>query len=171
MNRSASRSRLKSAHGSAISVKETAPVEVEKASIRKIDEYIELLYEDLPDRIRGSALILQLARNPDNLEELQKNGTYPSDIFSIRIFDLCACSSIAEAVLSALSRVLREDWRKSLDLSTNLIFTFFCFSTYSQFHGVITQYKVCFTYALDSIARFIYFNLVRFFRLVHCVWT
>lgn len=47
-----------------------------------------------------------------------------------------------EAVLSALSRVLREDWRKSLDLSTNIIFTFFCFSTYSQFHNVITQYKV-----------------------------
>lgn len=50
--------------------------------------------------------------------------------------------SYLEAVLSALSRVLREDWRKSLDLSTNIIFTFFCFSTYSQFHNVITQYKV-----------------------------
>lgn len=75
MNRSASRSRLKSAHGSATSIKD-APntVEVEKASIRKIDEYVDLLYEDLPERIRGSALILQLARNPDNLEELQKNG-------------------------------------------------------------------------------------------------
>jgi predicted NAD/FAD-binding protein len=46
----------------------------EKASICNIDEYIELLYEDLKDRIRGSALILQLARNPDNLEELEKNG-------------------------------------------------------------------------------------------------
>lgn len=77
MNRSASRSRLKSAHGSAISVKETASIDVEKASIRKIDEYVELLYEDLPERIRGSALILQLARNPDNLEELQKNGNCP----------------------------------------------------------------------------------------------
>lgn len=46
----------------------------EKASIRNVDEYIEYLYEDLPERIRGSALILQLARNPDNLEELEKNG-------------------------------------------------------------------------------------------------
>lgn len=76
MNRSASRSRLKSAHGSAIAVKEAASAGVEKASIRKIDEYIELLYEDVPERIRGSALILQLARKPDNLEELQKNGTF-----------------------------------------------------------------------------------------------
>lgn len=90
------------------------------ASIRNIDEYIELLYEELPERIRGSAYILQLARNPDNLEELEKN----------------------EAVLSALSRVLREDWRKSIDLSTNIIYTFFCFSTYTRFHNVIVQYKI-----------------------------
>ena len=50
--------------------------------------------------------------------------------------------SITEAVLSALSRVLREDWRKSLDLSTNIIYIFFCFSTYSNFHSVIVQYKI-----------------------------
>lgn len=102
---------------------EARPVDrgdADKASIRNIDEYIELLYEELPERIRGSAYILQLARNPDNLEELEKN----------------------EAVLSALSRVLREDWRKSLDLSTNIIYTFFCFSTYTHFHSVIVQYKI-----------------------------
>lgn len=31
---------------------------------------MELLYEDLPEKLRSSALILQLARNPDNLQEL-----------------------------------------------------------------------------------------------------
>lgn len=67
-------SRLKSAHGSAASLKDASANEPEKATIRKIDEYVDLLYEDLPERIRGSALILQLARHPDNLEELQKNG-------------------------------------------------------------------------------------------------
>lgn len=46
----------------------------EIANIRNIDEYIDLLYEDLPERIRGSSLILKLARIPDNLEELEKNG-------------------------------------------------------------------------------------------------
>lgn len=69
------KSRLKSAHGSATSVKDVvSPTEAEKASIRNIDEYVELLYEELPEKIRGSALILQLARHPDNLEELEKNG-------------------------------------------------------------------------------------------------
>nr|XP_016923259.1 kinesin-associated protein 3 isoform X1 [Drosophila suzukii] len=89
-------------------------------SINNIDEYVELLYEELGERIRGSAMILQMARNPDNLEELEKN----------------------EACLSALSRVLREDWRKSLDLSTNIIYIFFCFSTYTKFHPLIVQYKI-----------------------------
>ncbi|XP_055523469.1 kinesin-associated protein 3 [Wyeomyia smithii] len=97
-----------------------SPHETEKASIRNIDEYIELLYEDLPEKIKGSRLILQLARDPDNLGELEKN----------------------EAVLSALSRVLREDWRRSLDLSTNIIYIFFCFSTYTNFHSVIVNYKI-----------------------------
>lgn len=69
------KSRLKSANGSASSVKDVvSPTEPEPANIRNIDEYIELLYEDLPEKIRGSALILQLARHPDNLEELEKNG-------------------------------------------------------------------------------------------------
>lgn len=36
---------------------------------------MELLYEDVPEKIRGSALLLQLSRNPDNLEELFSNGT------------------------------------------------------------------------------------------------
>jgi hypothetical protein len=50
--------------------------------------------------------------------------------------------SFIDAVLSALSRVLREDWKKSSELSTNIVYIFFCFSTYSQFHHVILHYKV-----------------------------
>uniref|UniRef100_A0A3Q0QUF9 Kinesin-associated protein 3b n=1 Tax=Amphilophus citrinellus TaxID=61819 RepID=A0A3Q0QUF9_AMPCI len=58
----------------AVKPKELTPFEGmelnEEACITRVDEYVELLYEDLPEKIRGSALILQLARNPDNLEEL-----------------------------------------------------------------------------------------------------
>uniref|UniRef100_A0A182P2A7 Kinesin associated protein kap n=1 Tax=Anopheles epiroticus TaxID=199890 RepID=A0A182P2A7_9DIPT len=105
-------------------------VDTEKASIRNVDDYIELLYEDLAEKVKGSRLILQLARDPDNLEELEKNGTILSHTHCL------------EAVLSALSRVLREDWRRSLDLSTNIIYIFFCFSTYTNFHSVIVNYKI-----------------------------
>nr|KAF6413447.1 kinesin associated protein 3 [Molossus molossus] len=79
----------------------------EVANINDMDEYIELLYEDIPDKVRGSALILQLARNPDNLEELLLN----------------------ETALGALARVLREDWKQSVELATNIIYIFFCFSS------------------------------------------
>ncbi|KAB0345678.1 hypothetical protein FD754_022604 [Muntiacus muntjak] len=92
----------------------------EVANINDMDEYIELLYEDIPDKVRGSALILQLARNPDNLEELLLNDT----------------------ALGALARVLREDWKQSVELATNIIYIFFCFSSFSQFHGLITHYKI-----------------------------
>lgn len=51
------------------------PTEIDEvANINDIDEYLELLYEDVPEKIRGSAFILQLSRNPDNLEELFQNG-------------------------------------------------------------------------------------------------
>ncbi|KAF1383279.1 hypothetical protein PFLUV_G00130210 [Perca fluviatilis] len=92
----------------------------EEASITRVDEYIELLYEGIPEKIRGSALILQLARNPDNLEELLHN----------------------EAALGALARVLREDWKQSVELATIIIYIFFCFSSFAQFHGVVSHYKI-----------------------------
>ena len=97
---------------------DTDPKEV--ANINNLDQYIELLYEEGAAKVRGSQLILQLARNPDNLEELSQN----------------------ETLLGALSRVLREEWKTSIDLTTNIIYVFFCFSTFSQFHGFISHYKV-----------------------------
>ena len=46
----------------------------EVANINDLDGYLEMLYEDLPEKQTGTALLLQLARNPDNLEELFQNG-------------------------------------------------------------------------------------------------
>jgi len=92
----------------------------ETANINDLEDYIELLYEDVAGKVRGSGLILQLSRNPDNLEELSQN----------------------ETLLGALSRVLREEWRSSIDLTTNIIYIFFCFSTFTQFHPVIMNFKI-----------------------------
>jgi Kinesin-associated protein (KAP) len=46
----------------------------ELAYINNLDDYLELLYEGIPEKLRGTALILQLSRNPDNLEELFQSG-------------------------------------------------------------------------------------------------
>uniref|UniRef100_A0A8C5FWN7 Kinesin-associated protein 3a n=1 Tax=Gadus morhua TaxID=8049 RepID=A0A8C5FWN7_GADMO len=86
----------------------------EEASISSIEEYVELLYEDIPEKVRGATLILHLARNPDNLEELMQNTV---------------CSS-------------EEDWKQSVDLATTIIYVFFHFSSFSQFHGLVTHYKM-----------------------------
>jgi hypothetical protein len=48
----------------------------------------------------------------------------------------------AESLLLALARVLREDWKKSIDLTTNIVYTFFCFSTFSNFHRLLSKHKV-----------------------------
>uniref|UniRef100_A0A3P8UMC3 Kinesin-associated protein 3a n=1 Tax=Cynoglossus semilaevis TaxID=244447 RepID=A0A3P8UMC3_CYNSE len=92
----------------------------EEANINSVDEYVERLYEDVPEKIRGATLLLQLARNPDNLEEIILN----------------------ETVLGALARVLREDWKQSVDLATTIIHVFFCLSSFSQFHGLVTHFKI-----------------------------
>lgn len=39
----------------------------------------------------------------------------------------CVFVSI-EAALGALARVLREDWKQSVELATIIIYIFFCFS-------------------------------------------
>ena len=45
-------------------------------------------------------------------------------------------------MLSALARILREEWKTSTELTTNIVYTFFCFSSFSEFHQVISHHKV-----------------------------
>ncbi|KAL3046963.1 hypothetical protein OYC64_021232 [Pagothenia borchgrevinki] len=120
-NRKQSNDNQEKKHISSRELKPYTGVELdEEASINSIDEYVERLYEDIQEKIRGATLIFQLARNPDNLEELIQN----------------------EAAIGALARVLREDWKQSVDLATTIIYVFFCFSSFSQFHGLVTHFKI-----------------------------
>lgn len=92
----------------------------EKANLLDLENYIELLYDEMTDKIKGSGLILQLCKDSSNLDELTKN----------------------ESLLSVLYRVLREDWKKNLDLSINLVNIFQSFSEYSVFHHILLQQKI-----------------------------
>lgn len=66
------------------------PTEIDEvANINDLDEYLELLYEDVPEKIRGSALLLQLSRNPDNLEELFQNGQFSQNLLIESEFFFC----------------------------------------------------------------------------------
>jgi hypothetical protein len=78
-----------------------------ESALESLDSYLEMLYEEsLDDKIKGTLLILQLSRNSSNLEALVQH----------------------ENVFSVLTRVLKDDGQKSLDLSLNIIYVFFCFS-------------------------------------------
>lgn len=104
------------------------------ASMDKVENYIELLYEDIPEKVKATKKILELAKEAQNLDYLLRN----------------------EALISALSRVLREDSRKSMELSINIITVFYCFSNFPQYHAVITQNKVgdmCFKITDNEMKR------------------
>eukprot|EP00736_Rhodelphis_marinus_P004081 Rmarinus@m.28118 len=64
---------------------------IEEAFLDQLDAYIETFYEDdIKAKIHGTMMVLQLVRNPDNLQELVQN----------------------ETLLGALSRLLLEDGKK-----------------------------------------------------------
>ena len=63
---------------------------------------------------------MKLVRDPDNLEILVEN----------------------EQFLGALTRIFREEAKKSMDLVINIVYIFFAFSNFSAFHQYMTQYKV-----------------------------
>ncbi|KAJ3103417.1 Kinesin-associated protein 3 [Phlyctochytrium planicorne] len=92
----------------------------EYSSLDRIEQYVEGLYEEIPEKIAATRKILQLAKAPENMENLISN----------------------ESLISALSRVLREENKKSMELVTNIIYIFFCFSNYSRFHPFITANKI-----------------------------
>ncbi|KAJ3266811.1 Kinesin-associated protein 3 [Chytriomyces hyalinus] len=98
----------------------SSPVKDESASLDMIEQYIEGLYEEMPDKIASTRNILTLAKNPQNLDVLMQN----------------------DSLISAISRVLREDNKKSMELVTNIIYIFFCFSNFPQYHPFITANKV-----------------------------
>ena len=46
----------------------------EQATMAELDDYLELLYDDLPAKIKGTGMILQLARTPEHLHDLARSG-------------------------------------------------------------------------------------------------
>eukprot|EP01116_Phalansterium_solitarium_P019209 TRINITY_DN52_c3_g1_i1.p1 TRINITY_DN52_c3_g1~~TRINITY_DN52_c3_g1_i1.p1 ORF type:complete len:706 (+),score=285.03 TRINITY_DN52_c3_g1_i1:230-2347(+) len=105
------------------------------ASMKKMEEYIELLYEDESAvKLKATKAILTLARKQDNLEDLLQD----------------------EQLFGVLSRMLRDEALKDLDLATDIVYIFFCFSNFSAFHTFLAQNRVG-----DSCMRIVEFELER----------
>ena len=92
----------------------------ETPSIDNLDRYVEQMYDDPETATQATYMILQLARSPENLEQLLEN----------------------EALLGLLARLLQEEGPKSMDLAINILYILYSFSNFSQFHPALYQARV-----------------------------
>mmetsp|Transcript_20349 Transcript_20349/g.37001 ORF Transcript_20349/g.37001 Transcript_20349/m.37001 type:complete len:789 (-) Transcript_20349:20-2386(-) len=114
-------------HGDPPDMRETARRRQERerpllpdADVRLIEEYTDQLYEDsMEKKVFGAKCLLRVCTEPRNLELLADH----------------------ENLLGVLSRELRENSKKSFELSLAIVCTFLCFSHFSQFHPILMQHQ------------------------------
>ena len=102
------------------------------ANMDELDDYLELLYQvagtgktkdkddGLTAQIRGTNMIRKLCRIVMNLELLIQNGT----------------------VMGALTRVFQEEFKKSTELTFNILRVFLAFSNFMEMHGLMANYRI-----------------------------
>ncbi|KAI9217077.1 kinesin-associated protein-domain-containing protein [Blastocladiella britannica] len=94
--------------------------ESSSATLDQLETYLEMLYEDVPEKLRAARSVLWLALNQGNLDSLAAN----------------------EAMLPALSRTLREDGKRSMDLAAVLVAIFHQFARHPAFRALLSSHKV-----------------------------
>ncbi|CEG40929.1 kinesin-associated protein 3-like [Plasmopara halstedii] len=115
-----SSSRLSSSRGSSHVVKSEVPRK-SMAKLGELDVYMEKLYDDdVESKLEGAKMILQLAEFAGFIESLVQD----------------------ESLMSLLSRVLNDEYKKSYDLSLTLMRIFWCFSNFLQLHLVLANYRI-----------------------------
>jgi len=92
----------------------------ETASIERLEEYVEKMYDGTEAATHATHQVLQLSRSPENLEALIQN----------------------EALVGLLARLLKEEGRKSQDLAINVLYVLYAFSSFSQFHPYLVSSAV-----------------------------
>jgi hypothetical protein len=105
--------------------------ELPMAYIDAVEQYLELLYqvsgqsekqnnEALQLQTRGAGMILNLCRDVMNLEKVIQDST----------------------IMGALARVLQEEFKKSVDLTFNILRIFLSFSNFMEMHGLLANHRV-----------------------------
>lgn len=135
----------------------------EQASIAEMDEYVSLLYEDTKEKIRGTALILQVPNTlrariagRDRVCSRWRRGCLPGCVL---IPGRPWLPQVAhnpdnleelvqnEPLMGAMARLFREEVSNIteldvVELCTNIIHIFFFLSSYTVFHDFLRQYQV-----------------------------
>eukprot|EP00026_Physarum_polycephalum_P002706 Phypoly_transcript_02714.p1 GENE.Phypoly_transcript_02714~~Phypoly_transcript_02714.p1 ORF type:complete len:620 (+),score=86.23 Phypoly_transcript_02714:716-2575(+) len=105
--------------------------------------YIEKLYESVEEQIKAATLILDLAQQPANLEELVND----------------------ETLLKVIARQLKQEARKDIDLTTVIISIFSCFAAY-HFRFLFLFFIFYFQYCIntENISFYLFFIFFLFHR-------
>ncbi|CAM9858346.1 unnamed protein product [Phaeothamnion confervicola] len=96
-----------------------------EAEMSRLEDYVELLYEgrdkdDMTQKVRGTGRIVQLFCDIKNLEHLIQDTT----------------------LMGALTRVLGEEFRKSVPLCYNIMRCFLALSNFQEMHAILATYRV-----------------------------
>jgi hypothetical protein len=101
--------------------KQKNPQELTSVNIEQIEKYVDLLYEQPDEKIKGARYLLYLIQSPNNM------------------YIIC---EEQEKLLDVISRTLRDEHKKILELSIYLIYFFYAFSQYQIFHPLLLQRSV-----------------------------
>ena len=87
-----------------------------KIDIENLDEYIQLFYEDdMNQKVKGAQSILYLCLSNENMEYMLSH----------------------ETLFGTVSRTLRDDFKKSSELSLYILNIFQAYSNFRVFHGFL----------------------------------
>ena len=91
----------------------------------RLEEYIEALYEgrdkdDMQQKVQGTRQILRLCHKVCNLEQLVQDQT----------------------LMGALTRVLNDEYQKSVELCYNTMRCFLAFSNFVEMHPILASFRV-----------------------------
>lgn len=101
--------------------KRNKKVDFNKVHIDLIDDYIQLFYEEQVDaKVRGAQSILYLCLSNENMEFMLGH----------------------ETLFGTVSRTLRDDYKKSIELTLYLLNIFQAYSNFRVFHGFLITVSV-----------------------------
>jgi hypothetical protein len=88
-------------------------IDFSRVSIENLDTYIESFYEEQVERkVEGAMSLLYLCFSNENMEYMLEH----------------------ETLFGTISRTLRDDYKKSLELTLYLLNIFQAYSNFTQFH-------------------------------------
>ena len=101
--------------------KQKNPQDLTNVTINEIEKYVDYLYESPEEKIKGARFLLYLVQTPENINIICEEH---------------------EKLLDVISRTLRDEHKKILELSIYLIYFFYAFSQYQVFHPFLLHRSV-----------------------------